>query len=282
MSIQMPTDEQMRAEVPAIARPYVAERDKAIAKLESQLKYSHKALESSNQGYRLAVEARNEHYRRHEGWLIIVDTIDDPAEAIATFMEWRGAGYDGDPLRFRAPEKTAAPMSPPVEAHDQPGAVTLSYATGEITTKCSKCGQHVPSKSVINIPEIGYLCSPCVWAMMEEEDTSPVADGPIATRFDAAADCPACNDDGDTGQGCGCIVTPPRTVGDHLHAAQLATRAHVVPHIRAASEAATAEGDPDLAAACTFFAALVNGDLDPAILRYGAALLRFVEGKAGA
>lgn len=65
---------------------------------------------------------------------------------------------------------------------------------------------------------------------------------------------------------------------DHLHAAQLAARKHVVPHIIAAAGAARAAGDEVTFECYMALAVAVNGDFDPKILQYGAAFLRFVAG----
>lgn len=68
------------------------------------------------------------------------------------------------------------------------------------------------------------------------------------------------------------------STAEHLHNAQLAARVHVCPHIRAAARTALVEGRADDAATFTMLAALIAGELDPLILRYGASFLRFVEG----
>lgn len=311
-----PTDEEMRAEIPAIAKPYVMARDEAIATLERTLDEKHATL------VRVADEKR-EAKRRFGGWLLIVDTIDDPAEAIATFMEWRGSGYDGDPLRFHPPPKAST-------------ATTCSKCGGLVgdpfCTVCDKCwceacdcaackGKAEPgpeAESRTCVPHGVLDCTECLSAL------SPVADGPIATRFDAMdlckcghirrvhahGVCLACastrvtarkdnpvhafaqspgqfaeaftaareaeaSDEPDVA---GAFLSAPRTAAEHLHLAQLGARAHVVPHIRAAGEAAMIEGDPELFAVCTIIASFINGDLDPAILDYGPAFLRFVRG----
>lgn len=67
------------------------------------------------------------------------------------------------------------------------------------------------------------------------------------------------------------------TEAEHLHAAQVAAREHVVPHIKAAAAEAMRAGNHDAATFHLFMAAVVAGDLDPQIVRYAHALIRFVE-----
>lgn len=68
---------------------------------------------------------------------------------------------------------------------------------------------------------------------------------------------------------------PPPTEAEHLHAAQLAAREHVSPCIRMAAECCD---DADARVAYHMIAAAVDGEIDPQIIRFAKALVRFVEG----
>lgn len=398
MNHERPTDEEMRAEVPAIAKPYVMARDKTIAKLEFQLegirenvraataiaqqaglsdlsspmRIVEKLVEMSRAHAtraNLAESALREAQeriaradaeiasgadrlddalvadRRHGGWLLIIDTVDDPKVAVETFQRWRADGYEGDPRAYLpaiVPVDHAPAPTDLGRAHALPSACTCPNANcpchpGDDVDPdvwkecdCAACkGKAEPGPEAVAVhPTLssatayGSLerCRSCGGGFMHRDgcpEDSPVADGPIATRFDAMDLC-KCGHVRRVHGGGVCFAcastrmpTPvhefaqspaqlahaftaareadvsdePEVAGvsmnraaEHLHAAQLGAREHVVPHLRAASEAAAAEGDHELAAACDFFAALVNGDLDPAILKYGAAFLRFVQG----
>lgn len=62
---------------------------------------------------------------------------------------------------------------------------------------------------------------------------------------------------------------------EHLHAAQIAAREHVSPRIRMAAECCD---DADARVAYHMIAAAVDGEIDPQIVRFAKALVRFVEG----
>lgn len=64
---------------------------------------------------------------------------------------------------------------------------------------------------------------------------------------------------------------------EHLHAAQVAARDHVVPHLLRAAHEAAERGDSDAASTILFVSAVVAGDLDPTIVRWARALIGFVE-----
>lgn len=74
------------------------------------------------------------------------------------------------------------------------------------------------------------------------------------------------------------IAEPPQTFGDLLHAAQLAARQHVSPYLRAAAELALEQGATDDAVFCAWAARVVDGELDPALVRGASAFIRFVQG----
>ncbi len=67
----------------------------------------------------------------------------------------------------------------------------------------------------------------------------------------------------------------PRTEAEHLHAAQVAAREYVVPHIRAAMQATD---NAEARVAYAAIAEIVAGNLDPQIVSGARALIRFVEG----
>jgi hypothetical protein len=103
----------------------------------------------------------------------------------------------------------------------------------------------------------------------------PVADGPIAQRFDEPPggrklyELLVHSADGE----------PAVTEAEHLHAAQLAAREHVSPHIRAAAAALTKEGG-SVEDACVYLALsdAIDGQYDSVIVRVLRAVIRFTEG----
>ncbi len=119
---------------------------------------------------------------------------------------------------------------------------------------------------------------------------APVADGATAQRFDEPHPfhpsyehlqiCAACQSTHFE------VMTkhlgePPVTEAEHLHAAQLAARAHVSPHIRAAAAAlANAGGSPEDCAVYLALAEAIDGHYDGVIIRVLRAIIRFTEGGA--
>lgn len=335
----LPTDEEMRAEIPAIAKPYVLERDReiarlhnAVASLREELRDARSAMTRANaerdaarvnaaqlsaeldevraeRDDALAIAERLQGRidtelagvqqgdyaraldgsRRHEGWLTIVDTIDDAELAIAMFQDWRSTGYAGDPGSVARLGRVATET--PAEAAATAPRCTCPNADcpchpGDEPGSCDCSPKSMPPGRPPHHPRCGVDARGCVsdcpafaWDLAharKDQAASPVADGPIATRFDAFA-----TDAIQEHTRFACELAARDTLpteADYLHAAQLGARAHVVPHIKAAAAAAMKDGDHDGATAYLALAALINGDLDPQILRYGEAFLRFVRG----
>lgn len=292
-----PTDEEMRAEVPAIARPYVMARDKTIAALEQRIEEQAKTIAALR---RMCEEYEDVECARRDEDDVMAKAVD-------------GGRLDGvsacEDMAVHAAE-IAACTCPCVNCQVHPGE--------EMCEGACDC-KHAPRP--IDLGRANDFGA-------GDKVEFPVADGPIVTRFDGEAKDFSPEDqrllnpqlwttweDGDfarmealasahvprNGLTWIGIVVPqllqralraedrvqvhldyrnaeralPRTESDLLHAAQLGARAHVVPYILRAAGHST---DPTTKAVYMVIAQVIDGKHDATIVAGLNAIVRFIEG----